>query len=186
MDNYIEEGLEARRNLDLDLIYKIGSNIGSAFNSGSKIILFGNGGSAADAQHIAAEFVGHFEKERRAVPAMALTVNTSSLTAISNDYSYDQVFSRQVEAFANHGDIIIGISTSGNSKNVIEGLKAAKNIGCNTVGLTGSSGGKMAEFSDYLIRVKSNRTSIIQECHITVGHLWSKIAEDMLSENNVK
>jgi len=186
LDSYVQEGLDARKSLDLDLIYRTGVDIGNAFNSGNKIMLFGNGGSAADAQHIAAEFVGHFEKERRAVPAMAFTVNTSALTAISNDYSYDHVFARQVEAFASPGDIVIGISTSGNSRNVIEGLKSARNLNCRTIGLTGLAGGKMAEFCDSLIRVKSSRTSIIQECHIAIGHMWSKIAEDMLSENNVK
>jgi D-sedoheptulose 7-phosphate isomerase len=186
LDSYVQEGLDARKNLDLDLIYRTGVDIGNTFNSGNKIMLFGNGGSAADAQHIAAEFVGHFERERRAIPALALTVNTSSLTAISNDYSYDHVFARQVEAFASPGDIVIGISTSGNSRNVIEGLKTARNLGCRTIGMTGLAGGKMAEFCDSLIMVKSSRTSLIQECHITIGHMWSKIAEDMLSENNIK
>lgn len=140
----------------------------------------GNGGSAADSQHIAAEFVGRFEKERRPLPAMALNTNTSSVTAISNDYSYDSVFERQIRAFAVKGDVIVGISTSGNSTNIVNGLAAAREIGCYCIAMTGESEGKVREFSNEVIKVPSGRTSLIQEVHIAIGHIWSKLVEDRL------
>ena len=177
---YLEDGAKARLNLDYGLIYRIGKEIGRQIIQGKKILIFGNGGSAADAQHIAAEFVGRFEKERKALPAIALHANTSSLTAIANDYGYDEVFARQIEAYASKGDTAIGISTSGNSKNVIKALEKAKELGCITIALTGSSGGKLSGITDYIIKVQSDRTSIIQEAHITIGHIISKIVEDML------
>jgi len=177
---YLEDGAKARLNLDYSLIYRIGREIGRQIIQGKKLLIFGNGGSAADAQHIAAEFVGRFEKERKALPAIALHANTSSLTAIANDYGYDEVFARQIEAYASKGDIAIGISTSGNSKNVIKALEKAKELGCITIALTGSSGGKLNGITDYIIKVQSDRTSIIQEAHITIGHIISKIVEDML------
>jgi len=177
---YLEDGAKVRLNLDYSLIYHIGREIGRQIIQGKKLLIFGNGGSAADAQHIAAEFVGRFEKERKALPAIALHANTSSLTAIANDYGYDEVFARQIEAYASKGDIAIGISTSGNSKNVIKALEKAKELGCITIALTGSSGGKLNGITDYIIKVQSDRTSIIQEAHITIGHIISKIVEDML------
>jgi D-sedoheptulose 7-phosphate isomerase len=139
-------------------------------NRGNKVLLCGNGGSAADAQHIAAEFTGRYKTERRGLPAIALTTDTSALTAIGNDYGYDRVFDRQVEALANEGDLVIGISTSGNSKNVISALSLAKEMGCNTLGLSGRDGGAMNEVCDINLVVPSNNTPRIQEMHILFGH----------------
>jgi D-sedoheptulose 7-phosphate isomerase len=175
---YINEGIQARSRIEPDLVYGVGFKIAERIKKGGKLVLFGNGGSAADSQHIAAELVGRFEKERRPLPAMALHTNTSSLTAIANDYSYDAVYSRQVEAFCLTGDAVIGLSTSGNSPNVVKGLEASKRLGCMTVALTGSSGGKCGDLADYTIKIASKRTSIIQECHIAIGHILSKIIED--------
>lgn len=148
-----------------------------AYHDGKKALLFGNGGSASDAQHIAAELVGRYYIDRRALPAEALTVNTSSLTAIANDYSFDQVFSRQIEAFGNSGDVAIGISTSGNSHNVVKGIQAAKRKGMVTVGLTGESGGHLKTIADYCLCVPSKDTPRIQEAHIMIGHIWSELLE---------
>ena len=134
--------------------------------AGNKILLCGNGGSAADAQHIAAELTGRYKTERRGLPGIALTTDTSALTAIGNDYGYDRVFDRQVEALANKGDLLIGISTSGNSKNVINALKVAREMGCKTLGLTGRDGGAMNELCDINLVVPSNDTPRIQEMHI--------------------
>jgi D-sedoheptulose 7-phosphate isomerase len=136
-----------------------------------KVILFGNGGSAADAQHIAAEFTGRFVKERKGLPAIALTTDTSALTAIGNDYGFDKVFSRQVEALAQQGDLLIGISTSGNSANVLEAYKSGKELGCKILSLTGRDGGSMKGLSDLNIIVPSNTTARIQEMHILIGHI---------------
>jgi D-sedoheptulose 7-phosphate isomerase len=137
---------------------------------GNKLLLFGNGGSAADSQHIAAEFIGRFERERRALPAIALTTDTSILTALTNDYSGEVIFARQVEALGQPGDLAIVYSTSGNSPNVIAGIKAAHERGLRVLGLTGEDGGKMAELCDLTLRVPSRRTSRIQEAHITISH----------------
>jgi D-sedoheptulose 7-phosphate isomerase len=178
--SYIDSGAEARKALDPSAILETGNVISKAFSQGGKLIIFGNGGSAADAQHIAAEFVGRFEKERRPLPAIALNTNTSSLTAIGNDYSFDSIFSRQVEAFARKGDVVVGISTSGNSKNVNLALEKANAMGCVTIALTGRDGGSMIRIAKYPLIVKSSRTSIIQEVHIAVGHMWSKIVEDSM------
>ena len=177
---YIEDGANARLSIDTGQLFEIGNIIASAFRNGKKIIIFGNGGSAADAQHIAAEFLGRFERERRSLPAIALHANSSAMTAISNDYSFESVYERQVEAFAAKGDIVIGISTSGNSPNVIKGVEKANGIGCTTISMTGESGGKLSGICNYRIRAKSNRTPIIQEVHITIGHLLSKIVEDII------
>lgn len=143
----------------------------TALTGGGKILFLGNGGSAADAQHLAAEFVGRFVKERRALPALALTTDTSILTAVSNDYGYDRVFARQVEALANPGDVVVGITTSGNSPNVVEALTAARQQGAVTVGLTGEGGGKIAGQCDICIKVPSRHTARIQEAHILIGHI---------------
>jgi len=149
----------------------------SALSNGHKILLFGNGGSAADAQHIAAEFVGRFQMERTPLPALALTVNTSSLTGIGNDYGYENVFSRQVEALGASGDVAVGISTSGKSPNVLKGLAAAKAKGMVTVGMTGNFGSMMQEVSRHCLCVPSNETPRIQESHILIGHIISQITE---------
>jgi D-sedoheptulose 7-phosphate isomerase len=151
-----------------------------AFTAGRKVLLFGNGGSAADAQHIAAEFVGKFYFDRPALPAEALTVNTSSLTAIGNDYSFDQVFSRQVEAFGDAGDVCIGISTSGNSRNVVEAFRVARRKGMVTVAMTGTSGGQLVAEADYCICIPSTDTPRIQEHHILVGHVLCELVEQAL------
>ena len=143
----------------------------SAFENGNKVLLFGNGGSAADAQHIAGEWVGHFERERGPLPAIALTTDTSTLTAIGNDYGFDQVFARQVRALGRKGDVAIGISTSGNSPNVLEAVKAAKEMGLVTVGLTGGDGGRLASEVQYILNVPHKQTPRIQEVHSMVGHL---------------
>jgi D-sedoheptulose 7-phosphate isomerase len=154
----------------------------AAYRSGRKAIFFGNGGSAADAQHLAAEFVGRYLRERPALPALALNANTSSVTAIANDYGYDQVFSRQIQALAAPGDVAVGISTSGNSKNVIEALVTARKMRVLTVGLTGANGGRMRDLVDVLIAAPSSETPRIQECHILVGHaLCDAVEEAMLA-----
>ncbi|MGC8568206.1 MAG: D-sedoheptulose 7-phosphate isomerase [Candidatus Micrarchaeia archaeon] len=180
IDKYIKEGATARLNIDKKNVYEAGNTIYKSMKNGGKLLIMGNGGSAADAQHIAAEFVGRFLKERRALPAMALHTNTSSITAIANDYSYEKVFSRQIEAFAKAGDVVLGISTSGNSKNVIEAMETAKSLGCTTIAMTGRSGGRLKEIADIAIKVDSNYTPIIQEMHITIGHIISKIVEDLV------
>lgn len=150
--------------------------------NGNKILLCGNGGSAADAQHIAAELVGRYKTTRRGLPAIALTTDTSALTAISNDYGYDRVFERQVEALASKGDLIIGISTSGNSKNVLNALKCAKTLECKTLGLSGNNGGAMNEMCNINLVIPSNDTPRIQEMHILVGHTICQIIDNELSE----
>lgn len=149
--------------------------------NGNKILICGNGGSAADAQHIAAELTGRYKTERRGLPGIALTTDTSALTAIGNDYGYDRIFDRQIEALANNGDLIIGISTSGNSKNIINALKIAKELGCKTLGLTGRNGGAMNELCDINLVVPSNDTPRIQEMHILFGHTICQIVDNELS-----
>lgn len=152
----------------------------AAYRGGGKAIFFGNGGSAADAQHLAAEFLGRYLQERPALPALALAVNTSVVTAIGNDYGYDQVFARQVLAWARPGDVAVGISTSGNSRNVVTGLEAAKQRGARAVALTGEGGGKMAAVADILLAVPSRETPRIQECHILIGHALCQAVESAL------
>ena len=151
----------------------------SALRCQNKLLLFGNGGSAADAQHVAAEFVGRFVMDRPALPALALSVNTSCLTAIGNDYGFEQVFSRQIEALARAGDVAIGLSTSGNSPNVLRGISAAKKMGLHTVAFTGASGGKLQQAPDvdHCICAPSSDTPRIQECHILIGHIVSELVE---------
>ena len=149
--------------------------------SGGKLLLMGNGGSAADSQHIAAELIGRFKKERAAIPAIALTVDSSSLTALGNDYGFETIFSRQIEALATAKDAVIGISTSGNSQNVIRALNLARNIGATTIGLTGHGGGNMQDCVDICIVVPSDDTARIQEAHITIGHIICEIIEQDLT-----
>jgi D-sedoheptulose 7-phosphate isomerase len=164
----------------VSLLARISELLIDAVAKGHKLILFGNGGSAADAQHIAAEFVGRFAFDRPALPALALSVNTSCMTAIGNDYGFDLVFSRQLEALAHRGDVAIGISTSGNSPNVLRAMVTAKKMGLHTVGLTGASGTKLAAAVDYCICVPSNETPRIQECHILIGHVISELVEQAI------
>lgn len=164
----------------IDEIIKIYSLIMRCLKRGGKVILFGNGGSAADSQHIAAELIGRFKKDRPAIPAIALTTDTSILTSISNDYGYESVFVKQIEGIADKKDIVIGISTSGNSKNVIEGIKKAKKMGLGTVALTGSDGGKLSKIVDSALIVPSKDTARIQETHITIGHIICELLEEEL------
>jgi D-sedoheptulose 7-phosphate isomerase len=151
----------------------------STLKNGNKVLIAGNGGSAADAQHIAAELSGRFVKERRALPGIALTVDTSALTAIANDYGYEHVFSRQVEALAQPGDLFIGISTSGNSQGILNAFAAATKIGCKTLGLSGRDGGKMNGLCELNIVIPSDVTARIQEMHILVGHILCKAVDDV-------
>ena len=147
--------------------------------SGGKVLIFGNGGSAADAQHLAAEFTGRYQRERRGLAAIALTTDTSALTAIGNDYGFDDVFSRQVEALAQPGDLVLGISTSGNSPNVLKAFRMAESIGCECWGLAGRDGGQMkALLSDRVLVAPSESTARIQEAHIFLGHTWCEIVEE--------
>jgi len=164
----------------VSVIAKVSELLVDTVDKGNKVLLFGNGGSAADAQHMAAEFVGRFAFDRPALPALALSVNTSCVTAIGNDYGFDLVFSRQIEALARPGDMAIGISTSGNSSNVLHGLSAARIIGLCTVALTGCAGGKLKNAVDYCICVPSNETPRIQECHIVIGHIISELVEETI------
>jgi D-sedoheptulose 7-phosphate isomerase len=151
-----------------------------ALQRGNKLITFGNGGSAADAQHIAAEFVGRFAFDRPPLPALALSVNSSCVTAIGNDYGFDLVFSRQIEALGRPGDVAIGISTSGTSRNVLCGLSAARKLGIAAVAFTGCTGGTLKAVADHCISVPSNETPRIQECHILIGHIISELVEQTI------
>ena len=153
----------------------------TAYRSGHKALFFGNGGSAADAQHLAAEFLGRYLLARRPMPALALHANTSAVTAIANDYGYEHVFSRQLQALAVAGDVAVGISTSGNSKSILEALTVARKMGVYTIGLTGASGGQMRELVDVLIAVPSSETPRIQECHILVGHALCDAVEQAVA-----
>ena len=146
---------------------------------GNKVLIAGNGGSAADAQHIAAELSGRFVKHRKALPGIALTTDTSALTAIANDYGYEYVFARQIEALAQPGDLFIGISTSGNSEVVLKAFDTAREMGCNTLGLSGRDGGKMNGLCDLNIIVPSNITARIQEMHILIGHILCQAVDDL-------
>jgi D-sedoheptulose 7-phosphate isomerase len=161
----------------LSAVAKTSEILIDALKKGKKALLFGNGGSAADAQHIAAELVGRFAFDRPALPALALSVNSSCVTAIGNDYGFEQVFSRQLEALAQPGDVAIGISTSGNSANVLHGLTTAKKIGLYAIALTGDTGGGLISIADYCICVPSVDTPRIQECHILIGHIISELVE---------
>ncbi|MFA5097217.1 MAG: D-sedoheptulose 7-phosphate isomerase [Candidatus Margulisiibacteriota bacterium] len=161
-------------------IGQISEVIVSAYRNGNKVLIAGNGGSAADSQHMAAEFVSRFNFDRPALPSIALTTDTSMLTAIGNDYGFDKVFSRQIEANGAKGDVFIGISTSGNSQNIIEGLKTAKARGLRTIGFTNKTGGKMAQFCDHCIKVPSMNTPRVQECHILIAHIICAVVEDKI------
>lgn len=164
----------------VSVVAKVSELLVHTFQKGNKALLFGNGGSAADAQHIAAEFVGRFAFNRPALPALALNVNTSCVTAIGNDYGFDLVFSRQIEALARPGDVAIGFSTSGQSANVIRAMATAKKMELHTVGLTGSSPKGLKDAVEYCISVPSSETPRIQECHILVGHIISELVEQTI------
>ncbi|WP_310438981.1 D-sedoheptulose 7-phosphate isomerase [Sulfuricurvum sp.] len=164
----------------LDTIVTVAQACVEVYRKGKKTILAGNGGSAADAQHIAAELVGRYGFDRPSIPSLALTTDTSNLTAIGNDYGYDKVFSRQLEGMAQEGDLFIGISTSGNSQNIITAFESARDRGVTTVALVGRDGGKMAAMADFAIIIPSNATPRIQESHILVGHILCDIIEKEL------
>lgn len=155
------------------------------FAAGKKVLICGNGGSAADAQHIAAEFVGRYETERIALPSVALTTDTSALTALANDYDFERIFARQVDALAVSGDCLIGISTSGNSPNVLAAVMAARAKGCKVVGMTGSKGTKLAGLCDAALLAPSTRTARIQECHITVAHIWCEMIDKWVDDGSI-
>ena len=159
-------------------VVEAGNAIINAIRIGKKIILFGNGGSAADAQHIAAEFTGRFVSNRRALPAIALTTDSSAVTAIGNDFGFENIFSRQVEALAVDGDVIIGITTSGNSRNVISALEVGNALGCVTVALTGRDGGIASKIARMNINISHQSTARVQELHILIGHLICSMVED--------
>ena len=171
LENYVEQGVGARKAINIIQIQRFAQKLKETFDVQGKLIAFGNGGSAADAQHFVGELDGHFTKERKALPAIALSTNTSSMTAIANDYSYDEVFSRPVSALATDNDVVVGISTSGNSKNIIRAIEAAKGKGAYTVAFTGRSGGKLKDMVDVLFNVESDFTPIIQEVHISIIHM---------------
>ena len=162
----------------LSTIQKVVDVITGAFKKGNRVYFCGNGGSAADAQHLAAEFSGRFYTDRKALPAEALHCNTSYLTAVANDYGYDVVYSRMIEGIGQTGDILIGLSTSGNSVNIIKAFDVAKEKGIVTVAFTGITGGQMKSISDYLINIPSSDTPRIQECHITIGHIICQLVEE--------
>lgn len=190
ISDYIERSIRTKKELQktrVEVIARIAEVIVDAYRQGKKVVWFGNGGSAADAQHLSCELVSKFFLERKALASIALTTNTSELTAIANDYTFDQIFARQVEALVKPGDVVIGISTSGNSPNVIEGIKEAKRLGAITVAFTGGTGGKLKGNIDYLLEVPSEITSHIQESHIMIGHIICCLVErELFSDKNEK
>jgi len=187
MKDIIEQEINAHINVAeqmhglSDDIAKISSICIDSIRSGGKVLIFGNGGSAADAQHIAAELVGRYKSERKGLPAVALTTDTSALTSIGNDFGFDQIFQRQVEALAKPEDVVIGISTSGNSLNVVSALRLSKKMGCKTIGLSGNDGGDMNTICDINIVVPASDTPRIQEMHILIGHTLCQLIEKSLT-----
>lgn len=181
----IEESCSIKRSFSPELlenIRRLAERTVVAYRSGKKVLVMGNGGSAADAQHLAAEFVGRFELQRKPLPAIALTTDSSILTAVSNDFGFEESFARQVQALAVEGDILIAISTSGRSANVLRAVDAARQAGCYTAGLTGKSGGGLAARVDLLLAVPSEKTQRIQEAHGLIGHMYCGLVERALSE----
>ncbi|MBO7228999.1 MAG: D-sedoheptulose 7-phosphate isomerase [Bacteroidales bacterium] len=186
--NIIKSSIDVKERIlnDANLLLKINETaelIVKTYKQGGRVFFCGNGGSAADAQHLAAELSGRFYFDRPPLAAEALHVNTSYITAVANDYAYDVIFSREVEAFCKEGDVLIGISTSGNSANVLKAFETAKGKGVLTIAMTGESGGKMASISDILINIPSNDTPRIQESHITIGHIICQIVEEELFQS---
>jgi D-sedoheptulose 7-phosphate isomerase len=175
----VKQGVLANKEL-LEEIENVVEAIVQSFKNGHRIYFCGNGGSAADAQHLAAEFSGRFYKNRIALPAEALHTNSSYLTAVANDYGYDQVYARLIEGISQKGDILVGLSTSGNSPNIVEAFKMARDKGVITIGFTGQNGGAMKGLSDYLINIPSADTPRIQESHIMIGHIICELVEEML------
>ena len=187
--NEIKEHIEViNKTLDLqqEKIKEIVNLILDCYRNKGKVVLFGNGGSAADAQHIAAELVGKYKMERKSLPAIALSTNTSIMSAIGNDYGFDKVFERQVEGMVNQEDVVIGISTSGNSENVLKGVMTAKKIKAKTIALTGNNGGKLKDMVDILLNIPSENTPRIQEAHIAISHIICGLVEiNIFKENNL-
>src|SRR5467141_2580935 len=185
----IRKSIETKQRLAeecLDDIIQMARMITIALKKGRKVVFFGNGGSAADAQHISAELVGKFKRARPPLRASALTTNTSILTAIGNDFSFDEIFSRQVQAYLDEEDVAVGISTSGRSRNVILGVQAAKKIGVRTIALTGGDGGQLAPLCDLKVVVPSSDTQRIQECHIMIGHIVCELIDDAVEQPTAK
>jgi D-sedoheptulose 7-phosphate isomerase len=174
------EAKQAFLQLNMDQLERVVTEIVKALRGGRKVVFFGNGGSAADAQHLAAEFVNRFFYDRGALAAIALTTDSSVITSISNDYAYDQIFSRQIEALGKEGDVAIGISTGGNSPNVLLGLQKARQMGLYTIALSGGAGGKMKTAAEISLIVPSQQTPRIQEVHITIGHVICELVEETL------
>jgi D-sedoheptulose 7-phosphate isomerase len=180
LQKYVTDGMEARRSIDISEILQVSRILYERLQKGGKLITFGNGGSAADAQHFAAELSGKFLKERKSFPAIALSTNSSSITAIGNDYDYSKIFSRQIEGLCSSNDFVVGISTSGNSANVIEGIRKAREVGAFTLALTGKDGGKVKNETNHCIMVNSSLTPIIQEVHIAIIHMMCYSFDRML------
>ena len=183
IESIIQDSVQVKNEIgktQIDTIIEATKLICECLKNNAKVILFGNGGSAADSQHIAAELIGRFQKNRTALGAISLNTNTSIITAIANDYGYDKIFSRQIEGLAKNDDIVIGISTSGNSKNVILGIQQAKKQGLKTIVFSGCGGGNLAKEADISITVASNITARIQEAHIMIGHIICELIEDEL------
>src|SRR3989338_247370 len=178
----LQEGFETKRKFSAEEknIEAAAKQILIVLTDGRKLLICGNGGSAADSQHMAAEFVGRYKKERKGLPAIALTTDSSILTAWSNDYTYETIFERQVESLAKKGDVLIGLSTSGNSKNVIKAMEKGKELGTINISLTGKKGGKLKETSDININVESDNTPRIQECHLLAYHIICELVEEDL------
>jgi len=184
----IKQSIELKEYLlsETQNIIKISRQLVGAIKDGNKILVCGNGGSAADAQHIAAELAGRFNYDRDSLPAIALTTNTSSLTAIANDYGYETVFAKQVQGLAKKGDIVIAISAGGNSPNIVLALEEARKKEAITIGFTGKQGGKLKELADYVIHVPSDTTARIQETHMAVGHIICSLVEEFLFGNRFR
>ncbi len=181
---HIQDSIVVKEQLlknDVPLIEKMALKISDCLRQGSKLLFMGNGGSASDSQHLAAEFVGRYEKERQPLAAMALTTDTSILTAVGNDYGFEKIFERQIEALGKKGDVLFAISTSGNSKNILRGVEKAKQLGIYTIGLTGGTGGELKTAADLVLVVPSQKTSRIQETHILVGHILCECADELLA-----
>ncbi|MDE2215662.1 MAG: D-sedoheptulose 7-phosphate isomerase [Planctomycetota bacterium] len=176
----LQESIDTKKALlstNLDVIREVADIIVRAFKNNHRLYLIGNGGSAADAQHIAGELIGRFKMNRHPLPALALTTDTSIITALANDFGYDTCFARQVEALAVSGDVLLAFSTSGNSKGILNAVQIAKNLGAVTIGFTGKDGGLLKNAVDICLKIPSNNTPRIQECHITVGHIVCSIVE---------
>lgn len=173
LQDLLDAHLQAAETLreQLPLIEQMARRLTTCLHSGGKVLWMGNGGSAADSQHLAAELVGRFQIERRGLASLALTTDTSILTAVGNDYGYDTIFERQIEALCREGDVVVGLSTSGNSPNVLAGLRRARELGAVTLGLTGGTGGAMTDLCDHCLVVRVGNTARVQECHILVGHM---------------